>query len=256
MSATICNPGLFGLERVRYYPRQLITADDLTADQYYHRQRDRRHNRFLHGWGVVCGLTVEPAADATYPWQVRVCPGYAVGTQGDEISVANQVLFDLASGACDDQPCQPWPCPPSTNTAVGAVAPPIYLAIRHVECDSRPVRMHPLGCGCDEMQCEYSRVRDDFELKVLPALPDSHIQQAVLDLAWLATLKLWAENPQRGPIPVPPCLPCADDPWVVIARITLPPLQTTPLTSASIDYFGRRALYSVQSVHLLAIATL
>ncbi len=44
-----------GLERVHYFPRQLITANDMTAEQDYFRQKQRRHNRFLHGsrGGVV-----------------------------------------------------------------------------------------------------------------------------------------------------------------------------------------------------------
>lgn len=256
MSATTCKPGLFGLERVRYYPRQLITADDMTSEQEYFRQRDRRHNRLLHGWGVVCGLSVEPAADATHPWMVRVCPGYAVGPQGDEISVPDKVLFDLASGACDHEPCKPWPCPPSASGSAGRVSPPVYLAIRHAECDSRPVRVHPLGCGCDEMSCEYSRVRDDFELKLLPELPESHVKQAALDAAWLATLQQWAANPQPNAFPVPPCAACPEDPWVVIARINLPLTPTSPLTAASIDYAGRRALPSVQSLLMLTVATM
>ena len=253
MSAIICKPGLFGLERVRYYPRQLVTADDMTAEQEYFRQRDRRHNRFLHGWGVVCGLAVEPAPDAAHPWQVRVCPGYAIGPQGDEISVAEKVLFDLATGSCGHEPCKPWPCPPSTNAAGGRDVRPIYLAIRHAECDSRPVRVHPMGCGCDEMLCEYSRVRDDFELKVLPELPESHVEAAKLDAAWFGELQQWAAAAHRGPAPVPPCPGCPDDPWVVIARIHLPAQSTAQIAAANIDYVGRRVLYSAQSLQMLAL---
>ena len=37
----------------RYFARQLLTADDLTADQQHVLARFRRHNRLLHGWGVV-----------------------------------------------------------------------------------------------------------------------------------------------------------------------------------------------------------
>jgi hypothetical protein len=36
----------------------LLTADDLQREQDYHRDKARLHNRFLHGWGVVAGLTV------------------------------------------------------------------------------------------------------------------------------------------------------------------------------------------------------
>lgn len=254
MSVTTCKPGLYGLERMRYYQRQLITADDMTTEQEYFRQRDRRHNRFLHGWGVVCGLAVEAAPDAAHPWQVRVCPGYAVGPQGDEITVPEKVMFDLATGSSDQEPCKPWPCPPSTNSSAGRVPQPIYLAIRHAECDSRPVRTHPMGCGCDEMLCEYSRVRDDFELKVLQDLPDSHKKALEHDAKWTAELRDWAANRQHLPLPVPPCPACPDDPWVVIARIRLPTQATTPITQPQIDYVGRRVLYSVHSLQVMIMA--
>ena len=51
-------------ERPRYYGRQLITADDLTLEQDYFRDKLRRHNRLLHGWGVVCGAQVFPSAQS------------------------------------------------------------------------------------------------------------------------------------------------------------------------------------------------
>jgi len=64
-------------ELPRYYPRQLITPDDLTLEQNYFRDRMRRHNRLLHGWGVACGAIVCPATtpnpDGTMsfvPWEV------------------------------------------------------------------------------------------------------------------------------------------------------------------------------------------
>ena len=32
------------------------------AEQDYYREKMRRHNRYLHGWGVVCGCSVEAVA--------------------------------------------------------------------------------------------------------------------------------------------------------------------------------------------------
>jgi hypothetical protein len=84
------------LERPRYFPRQLITSTDLTLEATYFRDKLRRHNRLLHGWGVVCGLLVCPvrSADGTAlePWTVMVEPGYALGPCGDE------VLWSTAGG--------------------------------------------------------------------------------------------------------------------------------------------------------------
>ena len=61
------------LERARYFARMLLTADDLTADQQHFLGRFRRHNRLLHGWGVVCGAGVR--AVTTKPYTVVVEPG-------------------------------------------------------------------------------------------------------------------------------------------------------------------------------------
>ena len=36
--------------RVRYFPRQLLTADDMRTEQEYLREKLRRHNRLLHRW--------------------------------------------------------------------------------------------------------------------------------------------------------------------------------------------------------------
>ena len=57
MTSTLAR-GHDGLERTRYYAGQLVGPDDLTEDQRYFRERLRRHNRLLHGWGVVCGARV------------------------------------------------------------------------------------------------------------------------------------------------------------------------------------------------------
>ena len=78
MACTTCELDS-GLERVRYFSRQLIGAEDMTAEQRYFRERLRRHNRFAHGWGVVCGCDVKPAPLPKKPWRVRVCPGYVLG---------------------------------------------------------------------------------------------------------------------------------------------------------------------------------
>ncbi|MCA9617816.1 MAG: hypothetical protein KC731_02275 [Myxococcales bacterium] len=269
MSASICEPcekhGL-GIERVRYYPRQLINAADMTAEQEYFRQKLRRHNRYEHGWGVTCGLSVKPhnAVDGAPPWQVVVCPGYALGPQGDEILVPEAVAIDLATGAQTPlDPCADvWPCPP-TGRMPSRRNPNVYLAIRYAECDTRPERVHPAGCGCNEAGCEYSRIRDAFELGILWELPKSHVDAAKWDSAWTTTVLAWKNDQTpdaagvpvlRSPLPVPPCPECPSDPWVVLACIRLPDNPTAPITDAAISYVGRRVLYSVHALRLFLSA--
>src|SRR5215470_1511513 len=87
-------PGTPSLERVRYFPRQLVTADDLTQDQEYFRNKLRRHNRLLHGWGVVCGARVKKGAGDC---EVVIEPGYLLGPHGDEIGIDCERTVDLCS---------------------------------------------------------------------------------------------------------------------------------------------------------------
>ena len=246
-----CDSQTAALERVRYYPRQLVDASDLTTDQEYVREKQRRHNRLLHGWGVVCGFDVKANPTEKRPWQVVVCPGYALTPQGDEINAHEAIEFDVAAGAqtTSDDPCAgAQPCPPLGDTSARATEPLVYLAARHTECYTRPERVLSTGCGCEETACEYARVREGFELKLLFGLPESHQGAAAADEAWCEQIKLWSQSDVPVPPPVPPCPACVDDPWVVLARISLPEESGDEIGMRNISYSGRRVLYSVSSV--------
>ena len=139
----------------------------------------------------------------------------------------------------------------------------VYLAIRYTECDSRPERVHPAGCGCNEAGCEYSRIRDAFELGILWELPKSHVDAAEWDAAWTATVQAWKQEqgpdaagvPRgRSPLPVPPCPACPSDSWVVLACIRLPQKAESPIVEADMSYAGRRVLYSVHALQLFLSA--
>jgi hypothetical protein len=163
------------LERTRFFPRQLVTPDDLTQDQRYFRDKLRRHNRFLHGWGVVCGAWVRKHAD---PGKVVIEPGYVLGPWGDEIVIDKEVPVDLfqetteglVHATCTD-PADPWCSRVRVERRAGATS---YLAVRYDECDTRPVRVATDACGCDLTECQYSRTRDGYAVKLLSALPASY----------------------------------------------------------------------------------
>lgn len=46
--------------RLKYAYGQLLGASDFQTEQNYFREKQRLHNRCLHGYGVVCGLLVRP----------------------------------------------------------------------------------------------------------------------------------------------------------------------------------------------------
>ncbi len=88
-----------GLVRPRYFDRQQLKAADLQAEQTYFRERLRRHNRFLHGWGVVCGagVSVEISKDGQQCTAV-VKPGYVVTPRGEELYIPPGVALNISDG--------------------------------------------------------------------------------------------------------------------------------------------------------------
>lgn len=229
---------LESLERVSYFPRQLLTADDMRAEQDYFRQKLRRHNRFLHGWGVVCGLDVTAAPTAKAPWRVAIDEGYALGPYGDEIFVGERVYLDLAdcSHGATTHPCEPDQLVGSASltAVVGTAREHVFLAIRYSECSARPVRVTGAGCGCDDGTCEHSRVRDSFELRCHDKPPTPPTLDSICRALG-----------ERQPIP---CPPCPDDPWVLLARVVIPTSPKIEIVQAQIDAHVRPRLFSTASI--------
>lgn len=134
-----------GLERLRYFSGQLLGVKDLQQEQDYLREKARRHNRLLHGWGVVSGLGVR-AGDAAC--EVIVEPGFAIDENGEEIAVERDLTVDLCT-----KDRQPWR--------------PLFIAIRYAECETRPVSV----AGGSGETVEHSRTRETFSIGVLTELP-------------------------------------------------------------------------------------
>ena len=211
-SATAEKPAAHGrgtIERPRFFARQLVTPDDLTLGQDYFRNKLRRINRYLHGWGVVCGARV---TDSKKTWKVVVTPGYILGPYGDEIVIERAICFDLRTPCLtvtSGDPCDDIVDPLCGDqfSDVDRAAKPFYVAVRYKEIPSRPVRVQPVGCGCDDTHCEYSRWRDGYEICVLDACPPSHMGDP--------------PSPDRiGVVQgIPDCPECPTEPWVVLARV-------------------------------------
>src|SRR5262245_31843991 len=81
-------PACGGLEclcRPRFFAGQLLTDEDLTRLERYIVEKNKLHNRYLHGWGVVCGLEV--VCDPCTTTNVIVQTGYALSPCGEDIVV-------------------------------------------------------------------------------------------------------------------------------------------------------------------------
>jgi hypothetical protein len=161
-------PACGGLEclcRPRFFAGQILTEADLNRLDQYVVNKNKLHNRYLHGWGVVCGMEVvcHPCGD-----RVTVRSGYAMSPCGDDIIICQ----DDTAPVCDlIRKCRPttptYPdCTPqtaiNTNDCQGLVEDWI-LAVCYHETPARG--MTPMlsastggrcscggssaaGCGC------------------------------------------------------------------------------------------------------------
>ena len=136
-------PQTASLTRPRYFPGQLLSAEDFEAEQLYTRERMRRHNRELHGFGIVRGLgvSVEPG-DMEQGGRVVLGPGFAIAPDGEEITVP-------------DGATQPLPLEGCT----------LFVTLGYSERPARPV---PVGVGTDTV---FTRVEESFALAVEEKVP-------------------------------------------------------------------------------------
>ena len=144
-------PACGGLEclcRPRFFAGQLLTEQDLNLLDHYIVAKQKLHNRYLHGWGVVCGLDV--VCDVCGTGNVIVRSGYALAPCGEDVIVCNDSrvpVCDLISN-CRDTPDPDCLAP----SATGGCDDPIQqwiLAICYSETPSRGVAPLKSSCGCN-----------------------------------------------------------------------------------------------------------
>jgi hypothetical protein len=207
-----------GLERPRFFQGQLITPADLTQIEDYFIAWRRRHNRLLHGWGVVAGgwVSQDPADGA----RVVITPLFCLSPQGDEIIIEQPVSIDVRTegvsdmGPCTD-PSDPWCAEVRVQRSAGQT---LYLAVRYAERPAQPVRAPAVGCGLD-VGSEYSRLSDGYVIDVLTSRPASYgAALAPPDLARSLGGVPAAPPLLLDPRPLPDPI---DDPWVILATVTL-----------------------------------
>lgn len=199
------------LKRPSYEAGNHLFAEDLLAEQRYRLLRAQRHNRYLHNWGVICGLWVVPAAITGQPWAIQICPGCAIGCCGEEIIVPTPKVVDIRNFL--------WKTPPDEE--VPQVA---YIGIRYAEYLTRLVPASRRACGCEETIYEASRIRDSFQINVL-WIPPAGNDADEFDLCQRALAR---------------CPECTDHPYVLLAGIELPRSKSDPITKQQIHNVGYR----------------
>jgi hypothetical protein len=153
--ATCCCPacaGLECLERPRFFAGQLLTEAELNGEQAYVVAKNRLHNRYLHGPGVVCGLQV--GCDPCDGW-VTVAPGYAIDPCGNDIVVCEGQRLNVGDLIARCKDTGPAPCDPVRPQDRGdcrGVEEHWCVTIRYEEREARAStvlrRAATPGCSC------------------------------------------------------------------------------------------------------------
>jgi hypothetical protein len=151
--------GLECLCRPRFFAGQLLSEEDLRALDHYVIEKNKLHNRYLHGWGVVCGLDV--LCHECKGW-LTIKQGYALDPCGNDIIVCKDYPFDVcaAINKCCDRKRQEWECEPMAGTPPDCtdVERCWFVTLRYREFESRGITAlksssQSLVCGCGSSDC-------------------------------------------------------------------------------------------------------
>jgi hypothetical protein len=159
-------------KRLHYFNGQFLQDVDFKAEQDYHLDRQRRHNRLLHTSGIAEGLSVTGKAGAS---SVTVSPGTAIDGQGQQIV--------LTQGDTRTLPLNQF-----GNKAVTAL-----VVIAYLEATSDPATVG--GSGNTRLQ-ERPDVRLVVDDNTAPA-PDLYLRLARLSIKADGTLSADADLTPR-----------------------------------------------------------
>lgn len=123
------------LERPRFFAGKLLTAKDLELEQQYFLEKLKRHNRSLHGFGIVSGLKV-----TTESGKIAVDAGMALDCQGNEVVIRSVQLL----------------LPPARSESWRTA----YVNIRYAEVVGDEVIIRGVT--------EVSTIKEGFEIAIVP----------------------------------------------------------------------------------------
>jgi len=214
---------LTSAKRNNYFAGKMLTEQDFRQEQSYHQSKAVQHNRYLHGFGVVCGLSVVPSEKGK-PGYVIVEPGLALDPWGREIVVPEPVEFEFCEYLTGEEES-------------------LFIVLEYQEC---PADMVPiLGETAEGDVSEPSRTLESFKLCVRfepPETADRVSSQLSELLVKVIREKLKAEQLHALLCEhlSQPCRPCDPDPVVTLAQVLIP--SQGPITVTDIDNCSYRHL--------------
>lgn len=148
-------------KRVHYTLGLVLGEDEFLQEQLHFLERDRLHNRLLHGYGVACGLGVSTAPEGG-DVEVRVEPGLAVTPRGHVVRVPEAQCARLNAWLLRhrDEVLGRLGSPPAPGPL------PLYVRLCFRECETDPVPIPGGPCRSQEDSLAPSRITESFELEL------------------------------------------------------------------------------------------
>lgn len=156
----ICNFCDKTFERNNFYFGKLMKAQDFETEQSYFNEKRWLINRMVHGWGVVCGLDVNPLEDESNKLtKVSIEPGLAIDCHGREIIVCKRKEVSLKPEETE--------CSNNDNTHQTGKQEKYAICLKFKDCKTE---YFPVMYGtCDQKEkCQSNRIKDWFEVIVVP----------------------------------------------------------------------------------------
>ncbi|HJQ85652.1 MAG TPA: hypothetical protein VKA21_16305 [Candidatus Binatia bacterium] len=201
--------GLQAFVRTHYFYGQLLDVHHFEQEQSYFNQKRWLLNRLVLGYGVVCGLDVQPGEDGK---SVVVLPGVAIDRAGREIVVPTRA--------------QPVPLPPSPGQETTGSAEPApcddgawaHVCLCFHECESDPAPVLVGECGEVE-HCVPGAVRERYRVIVR----EGKAKPAECPCCGSDVVSGGRINHQALAIRVTRrCRPVPADPCILLANVRLP----------------------------------
>jgi len=161
-------------KRVKYSMGLVLGVEEFEQEQYYLMERDRLHQRALHGYGTVSGLKVS-LTDDSGDIDVTVSPGIAVNPRGDTVCVPDNQCASLADWLADNT----TEIDTQMAELEGDAPLPLYITLCYKECPTDDVPIPGAPCQSKENVVAPSRISDYFELSITTTPPEQLEEQYV-----------------------------------------------------------------------------
>jgi hypothetical protein len=158
---------------LRYHFGMLLGVEDFETEQAYHRGKNRLHNAWLHGEGVVWGLEVgSPLMEGGVREELEVRPGLALDAAGNELHLHAPYCLDLSDWYERKKEERRLDASGEVEQEDGTIAVKVeaHVAARFRVCLMRPVPALMEPCDGTGGDTAYSRAQETIDLRLEPTL--------------------------------------------------------------------------------------